>query len=68
VWELTNVDTAAQLSPHLADQAPAVRRYRDRGNRSLCTGDVLVVTAHQQRSAWVAERVGFRELDEPPAY
>lgn len=72
VWAVTNVDDAEHLSlmhPELSHHRDDVQRYRERGNRSLSVGDVIVFHEGERiAGVLVVEQVGFRRLSGVPRF
>ncbi len=66
IWTLTNVDSADDLrlrSPHLARYAEQVTAYRERRNRSLSVGDVVVLFERERPlGSWAVAPFGFDAL------
>jgi hypothetical protein len=69
IWTLTNVDDGNHLRSMRSDlglYAAQVDEYRERRNRSLSVGDVLVFTELPNRAAgalWV-DNLGFKQVSE----
>lgn len=68
IWILTNVDDANHLRtghPHLAAYADEVTLYRQRKNRSLSVGDVIVFYERERPAgAMEVATVGFNLLSD----
>lgn len=79
-YHLCNIDGPHMLTASQRNYAPAVQRYRDRGNRSLSVADVVTLTplevdnsstpvAITARSrAWAVATIGFEPLDGTPTF
>lgn len=66
IWDLTNIDSGTMLRvnfPHLAQYADQVDSYRQRRNRSLSVGDVIVFYHGERPAGAVAVKAsGFEQL------
>jgi hypothetical protein len=69
IWILTNVDSANDLRlnyPHFSQYADQVTHYRQRKNRSLSVGDVIVLYERERFvGAFAVATVGFDPVAEP---
>lgn len=73
VWTLGNVDGPDDLPVHLSLYGRQVREYRDRMNRSLSVGDVLLMEDldtedRQVLGVMACEQVGWRGLEYVPSF
>lgn len=71
-WMLANIDSADDLPAHLSSYGPQVFKYRERMNRSLSVGDVLVMedldNHYETVGVMACEMVGWKGLEYMPAF
>lgn len=73
VYTLANVDNEDMLPANLRLYGPQVKHYRERMNRSMTVGDILVMEALSEDTARIAavlgcQPTGWTKLDIQPEY
>ena len=71
LWTLGNVDGPDDLPEHLSSYGNQVWAYRQRMNRSVSVGDVVMVYSHDDSrmiAVLVCEPVGWRKIAWVPEY
>ena len=67
-WVICNVDSPNDLPTYLREHVETVKKYRERRNRSLSVGDVLILEGQGERIGLAVEIAGHKKVDVDDAW